>query len=143
MVPVECELASVDDLMAEASVDDEMMQRMRDLVGVGRRINHSINNEEVTRLAIARFAANVRDTNLLWLDEGTTAKRPYESSAGQPSFVMGAFYGTQFGWPGLSTFHCKSTVDCHQSVYLDDRMTPTCRYEGFAGPRPTKSPTTW
>ena len=54
--------------MAEAELDDEMLARMRSLAGTNLRIDHSVNNEEATRLAVERFADAIGDPNPLWRD---------------------------------------------------------------------------
>ena len=55
--------------MAEATITDEMIASMQDKVGVSLRIGHSINNEDATRLAIAKFAGGIGDTNPLWTED--------------------------------------------------------------------------
>lgn len=127
-----------DGLMAETVIDDEMMHRMRQLEGVDLRIDHSTNHEEVTRLAVARFSAGIGDTNPLWLDHERAEQGPYGSLVAPPAFVMGAFSGIQFGWPGLGAFHSQSTISHYLPVYVGDRLTSSCRYEGFTGPQPSK-----
>jgi acyl dehydratase len=130
--------ASVDGLMAEAMIDEEMMQRMRELEGVELRIDHSVNHEDVTRLAVAKFAAGVGDTNPLWINEESASQGPYGAFTAPPSFIIAAFSGIQFGWPGLGAFHCQSTIDHYAPVYVGDHLTARCRYEGFTGPQPSR-----
>ena len=56
--------------MPEAVITEEMMAKMRSKIGNKLRIDHSINNEEATRLAIKKFADGEdynRFSALLWL----------------------------------------------------------------------------
>lgn len=121
--------------MTEAHLDDEMIERMRALVGTDLRIDHSVNNEEATRLAVERFADAIGDPNPLWRDRSIAEASPYGRRIAPPSFVMGCFSGLQFGWPGLGSFHSGSDITFHQPVFVGDTVTAACRYEGFDGPR--------
>ncbi len=121
--------------MAEAELDDEMLARMRGLAGTNLRIDHSVNNEEATRLAVERFADAVGDPNPLWRDRRHAEASAYRAPVAPPSFVMGCFSGLQFGWPGLGSFHSSSELQFHRPVYVGDTITSTCRYDGFDGPK--------
>ncbi len=123
--------------MAEAELTAEMVEEMRQKIGVELRIDHSINNEEATRLAILKFAAAIGDTNSLWVDEGYACTSVYGAPVAPPSWVICCFAGLQFGWPGLGSFHAGSDLDFHRPILRGDVITPTCVYEGFDGPRPS------
>jgi acyl dehydratase len=123
--------------MAEAELDDEMLERMRSLIGVDLRIDHSVNNEEATRLAVERFADAIGDPNPLWRDREQAEASVYGRRVAPPSFVLGCFSGLQFGWPGLGAFHNASDLRFHRPVFIGDTVTATCRYEGFDGPKPS------
>lgn len=121
--------------MAEAELDGEMLERMRGLAGTELRIDHSVNNEEATRLAVERFADAIGDPNPLWRDRQRAEASPYGRPVAPPSFVMGCFSGLQFGWPGLGSFHSGSDLRFHRPVYVGDTVKASCRYEGFEGPK--------
>jgi acyl dehydratase len=121
--------------MPEAVLDEAMMAAMRDKVGVDLRIGHSINNREVTALSVLKFAAGIGDTNPLWLDDDHACASPYGAPVAPPSWVICCFAGLQFGWPGLGSFHSNSDVRFHLPIMVGDVVTPSCRYEGFSGPR--------
>ena len=123
--------------MAEATITPDMIEAMRARVGTRLRIDHSINNEEATRIAIAKFAAGIGDTNPLWTDAAYAAASRYGALVAPPSFVIGVFSGIQFGWPGLGSFHSDSTLRFYRPILLGDRVTPSCTYIGFDGPRPS------
>jgi acyl dehydratase len=124
--------------MAEAVIDDAMMESMRAKIGVDLRIGHSINNEEATRIAVAKFAGGIGDINSLWTDAERGTRSDYGAPVAPPSFVIGCFSGIQFGWPGLGSFHTATDMDLLAPVYWNDKITATCRYDGFTGPRPSK-----
>lgn len=89
--------------MAEATITDEMIASMQEKVGVSLRIGHSINNEDATRLAIAKFAGGIGDTNPLWTDDEYAKQTRFGGIVAPPSWVLCCFSGLQFGWPGLGS----------------------------------------
>jgi len=123
--------------MPEAVIDDAMIASMQAKTGVDLRIEHSVNNEEATRIAVAKFAGGIGDVNPLWTDADHGSRSAYGAPVAPPSFVIGCFSGIQFGWPGLGAFHSATQMQLFAPVYWGDRITATCRYEGFSGPRPS------
>jgi acyl dehydratase len=123
--------------MAEATITDEMIASMQDKVGVSLRIGHSINNEDATRLAIAKFAGGIGDTNPLWTDEEYAKQTRFGAIVAPPSWVLCCFSGLQFGWPGLGSFHNMTTIEFFKPVRLKDQIFPECIYDGFDGPKPS------
>lgn len=123
--------------MAEAVIDDAMIASMQARAGTDLRIDHSINNEEATRIAVAKFADGIGDANPLWRDQALATASDYGAPVAPPSFIIGCFSGIQFGWPGLGSFHSSTDMVLHKPVYLYDTVSATCRYDGFTGPRPS------
>ena len=121
--------------MAEAELDDAMIERMRSLAGTDLRIDHSVNNEEATRLAVERFTDAIGEFKPLWRDRQRAAASAYGRPVAPLSFVMGCFSVLQFGWPGLGSFHSSSHLRFHLPVYIGDTITASCRYDGFEGPK--------
>ena len=124
--------------MVEAVITDEMMAAMAARAGVALRIDHSVNNEEATRIAILRFAGGIGDPNPLWTDPDYAATSPFGGLVAPPSFVIGCFSGIQFGWPGLGAFHSNSDLEFERPVRLGDRITAECIYDGFDGPKESR-----
>lgn len=124
--------------MPEAVIDDAMIESMRAKIGVDLRITHSVNNEEATRIAVAKFAGGIGDINELWTDAERGRSSDYGAPVAPPSFVIGCFSGIQFGWPGLGSFHSSTDMDLLAPIYWGDTISATCRYDGFTGPRPSK-----
>jgi acyl dehydratase len=124
--------------MPEALLTEELIESMRKRAGTQLRIEHSVNNEEATRIAVAKFAAGIGDINPLWVDAAHAESSPYGGRVAPPSFIIGCFSGIQFGWPGLGSFHSMSRVTFAKPVYIGDRVDATCTYDGFTGPKQSR-----
>jgi len=120
--------------MPEAVLSDEMIEDMRAKVGLELRIEHSVNNEEATRLAILKFVDGIGDPNPLWRDREHAASSPYCNTVAPPTWPICCFAGLQFGWPGLGSFHSESDLTFYRPVFQGDRIRASCTYEGFDGP---------
>ncbi len=101
------------------------------------RIDHSVNNELASRIAVTKFAGGIGDINPLWTDQDYARRSPYGAPVAPPSFVIGCFSGIQFGWPGLGSFHSQSQLTFERPVYWGDVVSASCVYEGFDGPTPS------
>jgi acyl dehydratase len=123
--------------MAEAVITEELIDSMRHLAGTRLRIDHSINNEEATRLAILKFADGIGDTNPLWRDTAHAIASDYGAPVAPP-WVTAVFAGMQFGWPGLGAFHSSTATTFAAPILCGDAIAPTCTYDGFDGPKPSR-----
>jgi acyl dehydratase len=123
--------------MSEAVIDVPMIEQMTSKIGIDLRIEHSINNEEATRIAVAKFAGGIGDVNSIWTDGEYGTRSDYGAPVAPPSFVIGCFSGIQFGWPGLGSFHSSTDMRLFEPIYWGDRIQAGCRYDGFTGPRPS------
>ncbi len=121
--------------MPEAVITDEMIANMEKKVGAQMRIDHSINNEEATRIAVMKFAGGIGDINPLWTDAEHGRASAWGAPVAPPSFVIGCFSGIQFGWPGLGSFHNATQMELLAPIYWGDTITATCHYDGFTGPK--------
>ncbi|MGQ0466966.1 MAG: FAS1-like dehydratase domain-containing protein [Sporichthyaceae bacterium] len=121
--------------MPEAVITEEMIARMQEKVGAQMRIDHSINNEEATRIAVLKFAGGIGDINPLWTDVEHARASAWGAPVAPPSFVIGCFSGIQFGWPGLGSFHCATQMELLAPIYWGDTIESTCHYDGFTGPK--------
>ncbi|TMB47913.1 MAG: acyl dehydratase, partial [Chloroflexi bacterium] len=106
--------------MPQAELDEQMLAAMRQKIGVSLRIDHSINNDYASRIAIAKFAGGIGDINPLWTDADYGKKSPFGAPVAPPSFVIGCFSGIQFGWPGLGSFHSESQLTFERPIYWGD-----------------------
>jgi len=125
-------------VMPQAVIDASMIESMRAKVGAQLRIDHSVNNELASRIAVTKFAGGIGDINPLWTDAGYAASSPYGAPVAPPSFIIGCFSGIQFGWPGLGSFHSMSHLTFDRPVYWEDRVESSCVYDGFDGPSPSR-----
>lgn len=123
--------------MPEAKFTDELIAEMRGRIGLKLRIDHSVNNEEATRIAIRQYADGIGDPNPLWSDEEYASKTRYGSIVAPPSWVWSVFAGTNFGWAGIGGFHCSTDVEFYYPVVRNDKITPECIFAGFEGPKPS------
>jgi len=121
--------------MPEAVITEETIAEMRSKVGLKFRIDHSVNNEEATRLAVRKFADGIGDPNPLWSDAEYARKTRYRSIVAPPSWVWSVFAGIQFGWRGLGGFHSSTDVEFYRPILLNDKITPEARFVGFDGPK--------
>ena len=106
--------------MPEAKITDEMLESVRKLIGTSFRIAHAINNEEATRLAIAKFVDGIGDPNPLWRDSEYAKRTRYGGIIAPPQWVWAVFTSVQFGWRGLGGFHSGSEIEYYKPVYLND-----------------------
>lgn len=123
--------------MAEGVITEEMVADMRSKTGLKLRIDHSVNNEEATRLAIRKFTDGIGDPNPLWTDADYARKTRYGSIMAPPSWIWSVFAGVQFGWRGLGGFHNSTDVEFYRPIFLNDKITPEARFLGFEGPKPS------
>src|ERR1700691_5674543 len=105
-------------VMPQAVITDEMTASMTAKAGAVLRIDHSVNNELASRIAVTKFAGGIGDVNPLWTDPDHARRSPYGAPLAPPSFIIGCFSGIQFGWPGLGSFHSQSHLIFDRPVYL-------------------------
>ena len=121
-------------LMPQAELDEGMLAAMRAKIGAELRIDHSVNNDYASRIAVAKFAGGIGDINPLWTDAEYGNASPFGGPVAPPSFVIGCFSGIQFGWPGLGSFHSESQLSFERPIYWGDSVLAACVYDGFDGP---------
>src|ERR1700754_4460626 len=124
--------------MPQAVIDDDMIASMQAKAGAQLRIDHSVNNEVASRIAVTKFAGGIGDINPLWTEPDHAERSPYGAPVAPPSFPIGCFSGIQFGWPGLGSFHSMSHITFDRPVYRGDTVNSSCLYDGFDGPAPSK-----
>jgi acyl dehydratase len=125
-------------VMPQSVIDDQMIESMKAKVGAQLRIDHSVNNEIASRIAVTKFAGGIGDINPLWTDAEYAASSPFREPVAPPSFIIGCFSGIQFGWPGLGSFHSMSDITFERAVFWGDHVDSTCVYDGFSGPSASK-----
>ena len=124
--------------LATARFTDEMLDHMRSMIGTELRIEGSINNEEVTRTAVLRFAEGVGDPNPLWTDGAYASGTTHGGLVAPPSFIFACVGSVQFGWPGLGGFHGETDMVFHKTIHVGDKITARIVFDGFKGPFESK-----
>lgn len=120
--------------LATGKFTDEMLAKMRGLIGTELRTEACVNNEYATRLAILRFTEGIGDDNPLWSDVDYAAGGRYAGIIAPPSFIFACLGSVQVGWPGLGGFHAETHIDFHRPIRLDDKITARVYFDGFDGP---------
>ena len=120
--------------LARGKFTDEMLAKMRALIGTELRTEGAVNNEYATRLAIMRFTEGIGDDNPLWTDAAYAAQSPYGTLIAPPSFIFACLASVQFGWTGLGGFHAETTLTFHRDIRVDDRISARVVFDGFDGP---------
>src|ERR1700744_2540489 len=64
-------------VMPQTVITDEMLASMAAKAGASLRIDHSVNNELASRIAVTKFAGGIGDINPLWTDEEYARRSPY------------------------------------------------------------------
>ncbi|MGD0661255.1 MAG: MaoC family dehydratase N-terminal domain-containing protein [Syntrophorhabdales bacterium] len=119
----------------EGRLTDEVLADVRKLIGTKFRIDHSINNEEATRIAILKFAQGIGDTNPLWTDAEYAAKTRYGTIIAPPSWVFSVFAGIQYKFRGVGGFHSGTTIEFNEPIYRNDVILPEMMCTGIEGPK--------
>jgi acyl dehydratase len=119
----------------DSQISDEMIEEMRGKIGLKLRIDHSIANEDATRMAILKFVDGIGDPNPLFRDIEYAKTSPYKTLIAPPAWVFSVFAGVQFGWRGLGGFHNATDIEFYKPVKLNDIVYPECTYTGFEGPK--------
>jgi len=120
--------------LATGKFTDEMLTKMRNLIGTELRTDACVNNEYATRLAILRFAEGIGDDNPLWTEEEYAAAGPHGTIVAPPSFIFACLGSVQVGWPGLGGFHAETDVTFHAPIKVGDKITARVWFDGFDDP---------
>jgi acyl dehydratase len=120
--------------LATGRFTDDMLERMRALIGTELRTDACVNNEDATRLAILRFAEGIGDDNPLWTDSTYAAATPHGGLIAPPSFIFCCLGSVQVGWAGLGGFHAETLLTFNRTVRLDDKVRARVVFDGFDGP---------
>jgi acyl dehydratase len=124
--------------MAAGVLTDEMIENMRQKIGLKMRLENIVNNELVTKEAIRRFVNGLGDVNPLWQDEEYARKSRYGCLVAPPQWIWTVCAGVQLGWRGLAGFHSATEQEFYKPMLVGDKITPEVIFAGFEGPTPSK-----
>jgi len=117
--------------LAEANLTDEWITEWEDRIGLDLRVSN-VFNRNASFEAIRNFANGVGDANPLYRDEEYAAKSVYGALIASPSWVASVFpHWVLQGLPGIHADHSASDWEFLRPVYVNDRITPKCRFVGF------------
>ena len=116
---------------------DELIEEMRSKQGIQLRSDHTVGNEEATRLAILKFADGIGDPNPLWRDQDYCKQTRYGTIVAPPSWILSVLGGLQFGWRGLGGFHSASKLEFYKPILLGDKIRVEVFFKRFEGPSPS------
>jgi acyl dehydratase len=111
-------------LMPNERLTDELIESMREKIGIHLRIEHSTWNDRAT-IAVARFLDGSVTPTPLWRSNEHARRSSYCAPVAPPSFVLGWFSGLQFGWPGTGSFHGSTDMRFHRPVFTTPSTTAT------------------
>src|SRR3982074_1953100 len=109
-------------LMPQAELDEGMLAAMRAKIGAQLRIDHSVNNDYASRIAVAKFAGGIGDINPLWTDPDYGSATPFSATAAPPSFVIGSLSGKPFGRPDPGSCLPESQLSFERPIYWGDSV---------------------
>jgi acyl dehydratase len=124
--------------LATGKFTDELLAKMRGMIGTELRSDSCVNNEYATRIAILRFCEGIGDDNPLWTDTAYAENSINQGIVAPPSFIFACLASVQFGWPGLGGFHVESTLNFFEPIRLDDRIICKVTFDGFDDPVDSK-----
>jgi len=90
-------------------IDASMIEAMKAKVGARLRIDHSVNNEVASRIAVTKFAGGIGDINPLWTDPDYATGSPYGARGGPAQLHHRLLLRHPVRWPGLGSFHSSRT----------------------------------
>jgi acyl dehydratase len=117
--------------LAEASIIDESLNEWADRIGLDLRVS-AIFNSVVTNENIRNFANGIGDSNPLFRDPEYAKATRYGALVASPSWVASVFpHWVLQGLPGIHADHSASDWEFLRPVYVNDKITPKCRFVGF------------
>lgn len=117
--------------LAESALTDERVTEWEDRIGLDLRVS-SIFNSTVSYEAIRNFANGIGDSNPLYRDEEYAKRTKYGALVAAPSWVASVFpHWVLQGLPGIHADHSASDWEFLRPVYVNDKITPKCKFVGF------------
>jgi acyl dehydratase len=117
--------------LAEATLTDEFLSQWEERIGLELRVGN-IFNQNASFEAIRNFANGIGDSNPLYRDEGYAKGTRYGALVASPSWVASVFpHWVLQGLPGIHADHSASDWQFIRPVYVNDKITPKCKFVGF------------
>ena len=117
--------------LAEATLTDEWVTEWEQRIGLDLRVGN-IFNQNVSFEAIRNFSNGIGDSNPLYRDEEYAKETSYEALVASPSWVASVFpHWVLQGLAGVHADHSASDWEFLRPVYINDKITPKCKFVGF------------
>ncbi|MCL5959819.1 MAG: MaoC family dehydratase N-terminal domain-containing protein [Chloroflexi bacterium] len=117
--------------LSEAALTNETLTQWMDRIGLDLRVSN-IFNQTASYEAIRNFAYGIGDSNPLYSDADYGKKTQYGALVASPAWVASVFpHWVLQGLPGIHADHSASDWDFLRPVYINDKITPKCRFIGF------------
>jgi acyl dehydratase len=109
-----------------SQITDEMVQALRQRIGLERPIPYPYNTE-ASRDAIRHFAHGIGDVNPLWLDAEYATRTRWGGVIAPPCFLFSCGFGRTGGLPGVHGMFAGSEWTFHQPVHVGTPIRATMR----------------
>lgn len=117
--------------LAEATLTDDWVTEWEGRIGLDLRVGN-VFNENASYEAIRNFVNGIGDSNPLYRDQEYAGKTRYGALVAPPSWVASVFpHWVLQGLPGIHADHSASDWEFLRPVYINDRITPKCKFVGF------------
>jgi acyl dehydratase len=117
--------------LSEATLSDEFVTEWEDRIGLDLRVSN-VFNQNASYEGIRNFVNGVGDSNALYRDEEYAKRATYGALIAPPSWVGSVFpHWVLQGLPGVHADHSASDWEFLRPVYINDRITPKCKFVGF------------
>lgn len=117
--------------LAEATLSDVWVTEWEDRIGLDLRVGN-IFNQHASYEAIRNFSNGIGDSNPLYREEPYAKRTRYGALIASPSWVASVFpHWVLQGLPGIHADHSASDWEFLRPVYINDKVTPKCKFVGF------------
>jgi len=117
--------------LAEANLTDKWITEWEDRIGLDLRVGN-VFNQHASCEAIRNFANGIGDANPLFRDEEYAKRAKYGALIASPGWVASVFpHWVLQGLPGIHADHSASDWEFLRPVYVNDKITPKCKFVGF------------
>jgi acyl dehydratase len=117
--------------LAEATLTDEWITEWEDRIGLDLRVGN-IFNQNASYEAVRNFVNGIGDSNSLYRDEEYAKQTKYGALIASPAWVASVFpHWVLQGLPGIHADHSASDWEFLRPIYINDKITPKCRFVGF------------
>ena len=117
--------------LAEGTLTDQWITEWEDRIGLELRVGNTFNTN-ASYEAIRNFANGIGDSNPIYRDEQYAKQTKYGALVASPSWVASVFpHWVLQGLPGIHADHSASDWEFLKPVYVNDRITPKCKFVGF------------